>query len=532
VPSAVSIFSAAERVDMTMYQNLAFFGMGGQPYKYDGTDWTRHGVEAPNSGPVASGTSAGTLTGEYQYKVTYVNSFVVEGDASTAISTIAVSSQQVGIVSLPVAPQSFGVASRNLYRTESSGTVFKLVANIGDNTTTTYADNTSDSALGANAPTDQGLPPNWHIAKSFQERVFCVDTSTNPQYLYYSELGEPFTYKATNFIKIADGDGEKITGLGIHGNSLIVYKENSVWLMYMPDTSPANWLRVKTDAKYGASGHRSVVDYESYQMYLGQQNYKVTGFYSFNGQSVQPNATFLTTATLVQESSSDKIEPDIIDFEDSSGPNAHGVLFNNKIYYTVAKGSGETVNNRVYVFDFVRRDRSRAQGAWVPWTGISAAMFTIYDGKIYYAESTATGIVHQLEDGTYTDNGAAIDSYFWTKEFEGMDSDIDYEKDFRFSNFVVRALGAYNMGISHKVDSDIGDGNLQLVDLTSGDTLWGTGVWGNDVWGGGVARINTKVDLLGKVGKRIQFKFDNRNTVGQGFKVIRGNFYYNRRGLR
>jgi hypothetical protein len=532
IPSAQSVFSAAERVDMTMYQNLAFFNMGGQPYKYDGTNFTRQGVPAPNSAPTASGTSAGTLTGDYQYKVSYVNSHVVEGDINTATSTFTAASQIVGLTSLPVAPQSFGVDARKVYRTEAGGTTFKLLTTISDNTTTTFADNVLDADLGATAPTDNGEPPSWNIAKSFQERIFCVDQDANPQLLYYSELGEPFTFGATNFIKISNGDGEKITGLAIHGNSLVIYKENSIWLMYMPDTSPGNWLRVKTDAKYGGIGHRCIVDYEGYQMFLGQQQFKLSGFYSFTGQSVQPNATFLTTATLVQESSSDKIEPDIFTFEDSQGPDCHGVLFKNKIYYTVAKGSGQTTNNRVYVFDFVRRDRSRAQGAWVPWTGINAAMFTIYDSKIYFADSTGTGFVHQLEDGTYTDNGSAIDSYLWTKEFEGLNTDIDFEKDFRFANFTVAALGSYNMGVSHRVDSDVGDGDLELVDLTSGDTLWGTGVWGTDIWGGGVTRKNAKVDLLGKVGKRVQFKFDNRNTAGQGFKVVRGNFYYNRRGLR
>jgi hypothetical protein len=57
-------------------------------------------------------------------------------------------------------------------------------------------------------------------------------------------------------------------------------------------------------------------------------------------------------------------------------------------------------------------------------------------------------------------------------------------------------------------------------------------VWGTDEWGGGTTRNNVKLDLGIKVGKRIQFKFTNGNTASRAFKVIRGNFYYNRRGLR
>jgi hypothetical protein len=50
IPSAQSIWTAGSRVDFAMYQNLAFFGNGyAQPYKYNGTEFTRHGVTPPNS---------------------------------------------------------------------------------------------------------------------------------------------------------------------------------------------------------------------------------------------------------------------------------------------------------------------------------------------------------------------------------------------------------------------------------------------------------------------------------------------------
>ena len=177
-------------------------------------------------------------------------------------------------------PQSHGVQYRRIYRTNSSAAGdFRYVGQITNNTDTTFTDDIADGSLGALAPSDNGLPPNWHIVKSFQERIWCVDTATNPQYLYYSELGEPFTFGSANFIKIADGDGEAIVGLGIQGNALVVYKEESVWLIYMPDTTPGNWQRVKTNSKYGGTSHRAIVDYSKLQMYFGQQGGIPTGFY-------------------------------------------------------------------------------------------------------------------------------------------------------------------------------------------------------------------------------------------------------------
>jgi len=62
VASAQSVYTAGQRVDYTMYQNLMFMGNGGStPYKYNGTEFTRHGITVPTSMATASTSSAGVL---------------------------------------------------------------------------------------------------------------------------------------------------------------------------------------------------------------------------------------------------------------------------------------------------------------------------------------------------------------------------------------------------------------------------------------------------------------------------------------
>ena len=207
IGSSESVFTAGTRVDMQMYQDIAFFGNGNTPYKYNGTEWTRHGIPQPNSIPtVTTAGTAGNPNGDYQYKISYVNSYVVEGDVSTFTGTIAASSEVITLSSIPVAPASYGVDARKIYRTEAGGTTFKLVTTISDNTTTTYSDDTADGSLGADAPTDQGEPPNWKYSTVHGERLWLIDP-TNPGFIYYTELGNPFVVKSTNFIKLGDGDG-------------------------------------------------------------------------------------------------------------------------------------------------------------------------------------------------------------------------------------------------------------------------------------------------------------------------------------
>lgn len=536
VPSAQGVYTTGVIKNTVMYQNLVFICDGSNtPYKYDEGEFTRHGVEQASQ--VADGGTrgaGGNLAGDYNYAIAFVNTQVVAGNISTASVTITASGagESVLLSGLAVPPQSFGIDAKWLYRTIAGSGVsgaFYFLATLPVSATT-YTDNIASASLGSEAADDQGTPPPCEFSIVHQERIFCND-SQNPQYLWYSELANPFVFASTNFILIADGDGEKITGLGVQGNSVIVGKEDSVWVIYMPDTNPANWIRIKSNSKYGVASHRSLVEYEQQLMFLGQQKKKVTGFYAFLGNTTEPDVTALRVTTMFGDAKSDRIEPDIFQFADSLKNRVTGTIFDNKIWYTVPFGAGAIRNNRIYQFDFVRRSKSRKIGSWVPWTGLNANAFTVYDGDIYFGTSEDVGFVYMAQNGTYSDAGNAINSYFETKEFDGGEKWRHYEKDYRQAEFTVETLGNWLMRISYRINSDKGQGNAQSIDLNPGGSLWGSMVWGVDSWGGGQDRIDAKVDLFGS-GKRISFKFSNINTVGSGFKVVRGNCYYNRRGLR
>jgi len=536
VASSEGIYTTGTAKNCGMYQNVVFIGDGNEPsYKYDEGVFTRHGIEQASA--VADGATrvaGGNLAGDYNYALAFVNTQVVAGNISTGSVTITASGagESILLSGVPVPPQSYGVDAKWLYRTIAGSGVsapYYFVASLPVSATT-YTDNIASASLGSEADTDQGKPPPYEFSVVHQERIFCND-SQNPQYLWYSNLENPFVFGATNFIKIADGDGEDITGLGVQGNSVVVFKENSVWVIYFPDTNPANWVRLKTNAKYGCASHRSILEYEQQLMYLGQQNKKITGFYAFLGNTTEPDVTALRVTTMFGDAKSDRIEPDIFQIQNSEKAKVAGMIFDNKLWYALTFGPGATRNNRVYQFDFVRRGKSRKIGSWVPFTGIEAADFTVYDGNIYFGDSADTGFVNMAQDGTYTDNGSAINSYFETKEFDGGEKWRHYEKDYRQAEFTVETLGAWFMQISYRIDSDKGQGNSQQIDLDPQGSLWNSMIWGQNTWGGGKDRVDARVDLFGS-GKRVAFKFSNLNTAGSGFKVVRGNCYYNRRGLR
>ena len=536
VGSAQSIWTAGVRVGAAEYEDHIFFGNGNNPpMKYDGSEFTRHGIPAPSGtvSAVSDASSAGTLTGSYSWKFNYVNSLSVEGDVGAVITAPALASGQALLSDIPVAPQSFGVNARNVYRTDAGGATYKYVTQIADNSTTTYVDNKDDSELGAQAPLDSGVPPEYNAVIYHQNRLFFNDPGT-PNFVWFSDLAEPYTVASTNFVRVGDNTSDLVKGFAIYNNSLIIFCDKSQWIIYMPDTDESNWILLTARSPYGSKSPYAPVLYNNKVLFPAMQNDKFVGFAALAGDTVDPNATLLTVNAAGSDLKSDRIEPDMFLVQEAQVGNISGIVYQNRAYITVTHETG-TTNNRVWVFDFSISNLSKNQeAAWVPWTGINAAQFTICDSTLYFANSDENNgsYIAQLNDGTYNDNGAAIDSYFWTKEFSGLKGEENNHKDFRECNLFYENAGKYFMNFGYRVNSDKGSGQLTQINLDPGTLTWGTLTWGTDNWGGGFDESEASQYLATARGTRIQFKFSNQNVADQRFRVLGLNFDYNRKSRR
>ena len=534
IASAQSIYTAGIRVAASEYQDYLFVCNGYVgPHKYDGTNFTQQGVSAPASVPTATSSATGSLTGSYSYKVTYVNSALVESDVGTASTPIVAASATITLSDIPVAAASAGVNARNLYRTVTSGTTFLRLATISNNTATTYVDSILDVGLGVAAPTDQGVPPKYNTIVYHADRLFCNDLS-NPGFLWYSEIADPELFPSTNFFRIGDATGDIIRGLSVYNNSVLVFCDNSIWLLYMPDSDPSNWSAIRIKGQYGCRSPHAIAFYNNKVLFPAVQNDKFVGFAAVSGDSVAPSATLLTAGTAGSDMVSARIDPDMANVIEANLPNISAIVYKQKIWISLTYSSG-TTNNRIFILDFSTSNMSKAQeDSWVPFTGMNASQFAIYDGKIYYGSSTATGKVIRADlSGTYSDDGTAINSYYWTKEFSGFGEHSGYQKDFREARLLVDNAGAWYMALSYRLDSDKdAAGTSTQIDLNPGSSLWGTMVWGRDLWGGGSDQSDKKISLGSARGERIQFKFSNQNIAGQYFKVHNLQYKYNLRGER
>jgi len=532
IPSAQSIFTVGVRVGSSQMENHAFFGNGTIPYKYNGTDFTRHGVYPPTQTASFVTGAAGNPNGAYTYKIVNVNSQSVRSNPSTACATITVTSSRIELTSIPVAPQSWGVSTRELYRTVTSGSTWFRVATLADNTTTTYSDNIADASLGVAAPSEKGVPPKYSTIIYFNNRLFMNDTE-NPSFVWYTDLDEPYTVASTNFQTVGDTATDLFVGFGIQDASLLLFCQRSVYVWYQPDTTPGNWKLVRSKSPYSSKSPYGMFSFKNKVGFPAVQNDKFVGVGAFAGESLQTTESLQQNIVAGSDLISDRIEPDMFDVQEAYLGNISSIVYKNKAYVSLTKGSGNTTNNRVYMMDFsIDNLKKRQSEAWVPWSGLNAAQFVIYSGSLYYGTSTATGFLYKEDIGVYADDGAAINSYFWTKEFSGLTGEESYLKDLRYTNVLVDLAGSYSMGFSVLTDSDSGSGTQYDISVNPQGSLWGSLVWGSGNWGGGAYQKDIRQPLAGSRGKRIQFMFSNKNTANQRFKVHSQNFTYNLKGQR
>ena len=534
VPSAQSIYTAGQQVFAAEYENYIFFNNGNNTgYKYGGSGdtFTRHGIPAPTTTMTAATAPTGTgLTGDYYYAMTFINSNLVEGDISPLTSTFTAASEDIRLTSLPVAPQSFGVNTRNIYRTANGGTELKRLVTIGDNTTTTYDDSIADGSLGVDAPTDNGEPPTSYSSVIYhQARLFFIDSVNN--LIKYTELGNPYVVKSTNFLRVGDNTVDIPNTLAIYDNSLVVLCEENPWIIYMPTSSPSDWSIQRVRATYGCKSPFSPFKYNNKLMYGAVQNDKFVGFAAISGQTISPSASLLTSSAMISDLKSDRIEPDMFEVQESQIENITSKVYKNKAYITLTYGAGNTENNRFYVYDFSLGNLKKQEASWSPWTGLNANDLTILDGTLYYGSSIANGYVYEMNTDSYDDSGSAINSYYWTKEYPGMKGHENIYKDFRYMQLLHELSGDYYLNVNYRVDGDAGTGSFSAVDLNPGGSLWGTMRWGLDDWSAGAGDKETRIYLPVR-GKRIQFRFSNQAVVSQKFKVVGLNFVYNNKGFR
>lgn len=106
-------------------------------------------IASPSTGPTVVASGTGTLTGTYEYAVSYLNANGETGIGPSS-GTVAIAGAGYNLSNIPLGPT--GTTGRKIYRKKSVGTsadlIFHLVATMNDNTTVVL---TNETTLDATA---------------------------------------------------------------------------------------------------------------------------------------------------------------------------------------------------------------------------------------------------------------------------------------------------------------------------------------------------------------------------------------------
>lgn len=225
-------------------------------YKYDGAEKPQSvSIDTPSTSPSAAAGNAGDPDGTYKYRVSFRNSR--DGTESLACDevSVTVSSQEINLTSIPVSTNA-QVNQRRIYRTVAGGSTFRYLADIDDNTTTTYTDTTADASMNTNEVLNEyrGHVDPHRFVEVYASRLWFGNSSAYPSGLRYSEASAYTDFPAVNLLLVDRGGGDEITGLKSAYGGLLIFKEHSIH--FLTGTGATTFdLRKVVDGFGCVSGH-------------------------------------------------------------------------------------------------------------------------------------------------------------------------------------------------------------------------------------------------------------------------------------
>lgn len=96
----------------------------------------------------------------------------------------------------------------------------------------------------------------------FKERMWVID-NTNLSRVRYSNAGDPTTWGGASFIDVMPGDGQSVTSvIPLFNDKLLIFKQRSVYVLYVLGADTASWQLKPLHLSYGASYHDNVKFFE------------------------------------------------------------------------------------------------------------------------------------------------------------------------------------------------------------------------------------------------------------------------------
>lgn len=379
---------------------------------YDGSTVTAFtAISAPSAPTVVRTGSAGSYTFSYKITaVTAVGETTASSAGSTTLNQATLDTTSYMTVSWSAVTNATGY---NVYGRKDGNWTF--ITYLEGNSSTSYVDK------GTVTPSTVFTPPEGNSTGGqkgayialYKDSLFLAGDPDNPSRLYYSGGGDhihDFTVGGGGgFIDISKNDGQEITGLIVFKNTLLVFKEDSIYqFSFTTDGLPQV---VQVNPAVGCIAPRSIIAVENDIFFASRRGIFTIGNeagFAFdvlrtNELSARVRAVYATIDTAYIQNLS------AVYVSDS---------YKNLAIFSYTP-SGSTTNSKAIVYD-------RERLAWYKWSNITANCWTVYRDSTgannYLYGDDASGYVKEILTGS-DDFGTAIHGYFRVKaeDFKELD---------------------------------------------------------------------------------------------------------------
>ena len=473
LPTDVTLSSTRPARMAVLGRNVAVVNGANRSLVVDPLGTVRHMQLTPPASPVilAAG-SAGSLSGTFQVKYTYITKDPVSGallaesdfsPASAASSTLT--SDLLNVTGIGLSPDS-DVTHRRLYRTATGpGSTYFHWIDVDGNTITATSNDMSDTALSVvAAPTERGVAPGAILGTymtrcvEWKQRLWGVgdlDVDT----LRYSGSGTYYGWPATYGFSIAPVGADEfgITGLMPRRDELGIARRNILWKIIHNGTNSdgtPNFEAIRVYNGKGCWAPDSVVVSNDVAYFLGED-----GIYTWDSSGIR---------CISDEAGVRKWFTSTTYFNKAQFQNAfahYNSVYNTYELHLAAAGSSNI--DRWIAYDIKHR---RFFGPHLTSAFTPSAALQLYDAdsQAIPVLGNTTGFVSQKNQTAFTDWTSAIAMSLTTKFHDGQTPDITKQwLQPALLNAIQASAGTLTMGV-YRGDLNASLTKTYTADMTKG----------------------------------------------------------------
>lgn len=266
-----------------------------------------------------------------------------------------------------------------------------------------YNGTTCTEVIPTEGVTGNDLTPIKRCTRLLQrgQRLFALGDPQNPNYLYFSELGDPAAFKTTSVVKAVTDDNDSLVGMALFSEALLVFKRNSIfkWSGYDPATDVTF---TPLDTGHGTVSPDTIQMTDDYLLFADND-----GVYALN--TVERDLIKVFNVSSAIKESYIKL---------ANKQNMKAIVYQGNYYLSCCDGT-VSYNNVVLKASLgmayngsVDEGISNLLFPWVEYRGWNVSDWIVIDDKLYFS-SSVDGTIYEafgsMNDQTYNTDTSEIE---------------------------------------------------------------------------------------------------------------------------